>query len=321
MRDQGSGAQPARLPARAFAALVALLAVLYGCIPMIPVPSKQGPDPYPSEKLEFLTTGITTREEVTARLGAPPISRAGGSILVYGAARDAGGGRLVFLPLYIPISVGESEFFVLFVEFGPDGTVAHHELVPSGSEAADRPGRLCSVTGICLLRSEWGTAGVPMVWQHPDKIRRGDRALLTAPTAIEAHALRMEAPVSGCQVYFWTRYPKLTWRDKLFSRSWGNVYFGMDDEPRVLHRDLYETFRVFSMWSLPAGQHTLRATQKDGSEVASYQIDCRDGGITAIEGVVVPTVLRVDPEAKLVPQDLEYARQSIEGRRLLLGVN
>jgi hypothetical protein len=209
------------------------------------------------------------------------------------------------------------------MEFGPDDTLAHHELVASKSEGTDAPSsrsRPCSSTGICVLRSEWSSSGVPYVWEHSDKIMRGDRALLTATTASEAQARTMSAPAQGCQVYFWVRYPDLTWADQLLSRTWGNVYFGMADEPRVLYnsRRLYENSEIFSLWNLPAGRHTLHATSKDGTEVANDPIDCRAGETTAIEGVVIPTTFGVEARAQFVAQDLEDARRLIANRRLLL---
>lgn len=309
-----------RLPARA-ATVAALLAVLPGCMLPLPVPSKAGSEPYPHSALEFLQPGVTTRAEVTARLGEPPVSRAGGTVLVYGAARDSGEWRMMMLPY--PATLGTNEFFLLFIELGPDGTLARHELVASKSEWTDAPRRdrpPCSSTGICLLRSEWSRAGVPFVWEHSDEIRRGDRALLTATAASETRARTMAAPAQGCQVYFWVHYPDLTWADQLLSRTWGNVYFGMDDESPVLYnsRRNYEDFEVFSLWILPAGQHTLHAAGKDGAEVANSRIDCRDGETLAIEGVVIPTTFGAEARARFVAHDLEDARRSIATRRLLL---
>lgn len=196
---------------------------------------------------------------------------------------------------------------------GPDGTLAHHEVVASRDAGGASSIPPCSSTGICVLRSEWSSAGVAVVWMRDDKIRRGDRALLTATTATEEWARAMVAPAQGCHVYFSTRYRDQTWADPLLIRWWGDVYFGMDDGPGVLYNH-----KIFSLWNLPAGQHTLHAMRKDGTEVENYPIDCRDGETTAIEGVVIPTVAGTEARAQLVAQALEDARESIANRRLLL---
>jgi hypothetical protein len=286
----------------------------------LPLPSKAGPEPYPSAALEFLQPGVTTRAEVTAKLGEPSISRAGGTVLVYGAARDSGGWRLMLLPY--PVTVGTDEFFLLFIEIGPDGTLAHHELVEYTSQdimLAEPSRPICSSTGICVLRSEWSRAGVPYLWEHSDQIRRGDRALITATAASEARARTMVAPALGCQIYFWVRYPPLTWAHQLTGQTWGKVYFGIDDEPEGLfNAPPYEDLQVFALWNLPAGEHTLSAMRKDGTEVANHRIDCHDGETTAVEGVVIPTFAGTEARAKFVAQDLKDASRAIAERRLLL---
>jgi hypothetical protein len=302
------------------AVVVGLIALLGGCIPMLPVPSKLGPEPYPAATLEFLTPGVTMRAEIVAKFGEPHISRGAGAVLVYGGARDAGKGRIVIFtpPFWIPVSLPEEEFFVLVIEMNADDTLGRYEIVrhEQGGGGIKHMNMPCTTTGICVMDVDWSTAGVPIVWMRDDKIKHGERALLTAPTAAEEHARSMVAPTTGCSVYFTVRFRERTYyRDYLLGDLWGTggIYFGLDEGAALLYDD-----KLFSLWQLPAGRHVFHARRKDGTEVASQAIDCRDGSIAAIEGVVIPALVGQRVSAVFATLDLDAARSAIATRRLML---
>jgi len=78
-----------RITFRASAALLAA-ALLPGCI-VIPYPTVPEEDEFADDSVAWIVRGETTRDEVVARIGQPPVSRGAGSLAVYGQARTVGG--------------------------------------------------------------------------------------------------------------------------------------------------------------------------------------------------------------------------------------
>ena len=292
-------------------AVLAAALLLGGCVVPVPIPSRHGSDPYPPDVLAFLGSEATDRAAIVERLGEPHISRRGGTLLVYGAARERGMRLLLLAPPFIPATIPEEEYFYLFLELTADGVLLRHELVSARHISA--AAEACSSWGVCVLNARWSSAGVPVLWARDDRIKAGERAVVTASAAEEAESRLLRAPVAGCMVYLFGMKRKLGWRDKWLGRTPGSAYFGVDDQPLVLGDP-----RWYQVWALASGARVLRAQRPGGAEIARRPIDCRDGEVLTIAGVILPTAGGFHSRAVFEPLTREATAEAFVGRRLLL---
>lgn len=297
----------AHLLARVPAVLWVFLA---GCLPMVPVPTPRGDEPYPEITLSALQPGVTTREEVFQRMGVAPIVRQQGKLQVFGAARETGGRLLIIAWPFIPISLTAEEFHLLYLEFDSDGVLRNREIVVS--ENATNP--ICDSHGHCLRNLEWTTEGVVPVWMNSGGVKGGERATVTASFLEEESLRRLQAPQAGCLLYFFGRSRQPRWYEELAAMMPGEVYFAIDDRPRFKDSGA----ELFAVWRLDEGPHRLVASTKKGEWRAESVLDCARPALLLVLGEVEPTVSGLNPKVRFTPLTNKQAEAEMASRRLLL---
>jgi hypothetical protein len=141
----------------------------------------------------FLVPGSTTRDEVTAELGEPPVVRRSGRFVAYAASRETAA-RMLALSI-IPATFAFEERHFLFLEYDEQGVLSRSELVISPTDTTTVPA--CDSLGYCVLWINWEAAGLFPFWMSNGDVRHGELALLSDSSANEAAARRMEPPASG----------------------------------------------------------------------------------------------------------------------------
>lgn len=289
-----------------YTVLILLLSLpLPGCF--VPIPSVPEEAPY-GENIEFLVVDQTTRDEVVERLGAAPISRQGGHLLIYGAARETAG-RILAITI-VPMTIPLEEFHFLVLEFDDDGVLRRSELAVEGSTAAD----VCDSQGHCIRGVEWDVEGAVPVWAKSGDIRHGERALVTASLEDEEMARQMQPQAGACAIYFFSKMREPDWVDALMAKSTGYVYYAIGDHPR--YTDINSAF--FSVWRVDTGSHLIRAMERNGDLIRAFPVDCADGDVVPVVAEALPTVFGADPRVRFSIVTVEQARKHMEGRRMLL---
>ena len=116
-------------------AVLAVVAVLSAC--PIPLPSgyaASSRENVPAEPMDWITPGVTTREDVLMQLGEADAAAADGSWLAYGSAYSEGGVLFVIAAGGGAAGAGSEhmEYRRLLVRFEGDGRVASVDLVTRG---------------------------------------------------------------------------------------------------------------------------------------------------------------------------------------------
>jgi len=259
----------------------------------------------------FLMPGGTTREDVVAELGDPPVVRRGGRFVAYAATRETAA-RMLALSI-IPATFAFEESHFLFLEYDENGVLSRDELVISPTDTTTVPA--CDSLGYCVLWIDWEVAGLFPLWMSNGDVRHGELALLSDSSANEAAARRMDPPASGCTVYFYASDRKTTRSDDLLARFPGTVYFSLDEHPRYTD---HLPNQVFAVWHVSPGSHTVRATRRDGGLVDEFPIGCLDGSVHALHAEVLPTFAGWDPAVRFEEVPPDWALGAIGDRRLLL---
>ncbi|HEY5645430.1 MAG TPA: hypothetical protein VIS76_05800 [Pseudomonadales bacterium] len=286
---------------------VAAVLSVAGC--MIPIPSVPEEPPYQTTGSE-LVVGTTTRSEVVALLGEPPISRAAGRLTIYGASRETAA-RILGITI-VPMTIPLEEFHFLFLEFDEADVLQSRELVvqpPNNTNPA------CDSRGRCLMRVEWEMTGAVPVWVSSGDVKHGDRAVVSASREQEALVRRMEPPESGCTIYLFDQDREPRWYDALAMKSVGSVYLALDDHPQYFGQRYPP---LFAAWSVPPGQHVVQARRRDGTVIEQFPVECADGALLPVLAEILPTVAGVAPRVDFSLVATAQARQLIAGRRLVL---
>jgi len=299
--------------ARVLARLSVFMAIATaGCLPMIPIPGAHGDDPYPEVMLDSLQPGVTTRDEVLARLGAAPIARRDGELLIYGAGMETGGRLLVIAPPFIPVTIPSEQFRFLFLEFDATGLLRSRQMVISPDLNAGEG--TCDSQGHCLHDVAWTTEGAFPVWSKSGGVKEGERAVVTASIQEEDDARRLQTPQAGCTLYFFSRSLEPKWYQGFAAMSTGTVYYALDDQPRF--KDTHDA--LFAMWHLAEGRHRISATTKKGDLRAEFPVDCAGPGLMLVLGEIAPTVSGLKPKVSFATITSEQAGEEMASRRLLL---
>lgn len=287
--------------------LIAVALSLAGCI--VPIPSVPGKPPY-KDVTPRLTVGATTCSEVVALLGEPPIRRAGGRLIIYGASRETAA-RLLGITI-VPMTIPLEEFHFLFLEFDDADVLQRSELVIAPDERTQG----CDSLGRCLMHVEWNLAGVVPVWMWSGNIEHGNLAVVSTSLEQEALVRRMEPPETGCRIYLFGRDRKPQWYEELAGKTPGSVYLALDGHPR--YADPMRNSTLFAAWNATAGRHMVHATTRDGKMLADFPVECTTGALVAVVAETVPTVMGIHPQVEFTMVTKEEAEVLMTGRRLVL---
>jgi len=288
--------------------LVAAVLTLSGCF--VPIPSVPGEAPY-GGAVAGLIEGTTTRNEVVALLGEPPIQRAEGRLLIYGASRETGA-RILGITI-VPMTIPLEEFHFLFLEFDDSNVLRSVELVIQPEGAAYYSA--CDSRGRCIEFIEWEITGVVPFWVSSGDVQDGDRAVISASLEQEAVARLMEPPEDGCLIYLFDLDREIQWYEAMAGKIQGSVYFALDDHPRYID---FRRSVLFAAWTVSPGQHVVRATRKDGELLAEFPIDCFPGTLLPVVAEVVPTFAGMRPQVDFALVTRGEAEEYMTSRRLVL---
>jgi hypothetical protein len=283
--------------ARFLLLLIAVALFLASCVPILHVPEEV---PY-KDVATRLTLGTSTRSEVVALLGEPPIRRGDGRLVIYGTDREFSG-LLFILPPLGPAFV--EEFHYLFLEFDDVDVLQWWDLVilPSDFYGHGMP-EICDSRGRCVVYDE-------------SSLDRGNLAVVSASQEEEALMRQMEPPETGCRIYLFGRDQERQMDDWLLSKAPGQVYLALDDHPRYSYP--YRNKMFFAAWNETTGQHTVRATTLDEKLLAEFPVECATGTLIAVVAETVPTFLRINPRVEFTVVDKQEAQALMADRRLVL---
>lgn len=290
--------------------------VLAGCVPMIPVPSVPGPEPYQEEVLAFLDTPDITKTMVEERFGPAPISRRNGQLLIYAAARRGGVRILMILPPFIPATIPDEDFYYLFIEFDDAGRLLRHQLVVSATGTT--VGYKCDSAGYCLAAESWRSTGAVPLWWNSANMQEDERTLVTDSDAQLEQARQLTSPAVGCALYL---VPRIVSYDgvKGMGRSPANIYYRLDEQDRPVPSALYgPDNHAFARWAVDEGPHVIHAADKTGKPVAEFAFTCQPHDLWLVAADNLPVFIGTKPKASFVRLSTDEARELIADRRLLL---
>jgi outer membrane protein assembly factor BamE (lipoprotein component of BamABCDE complex) len=251
-----------------FAPLFALLTTLTGCAIPLPFPDTQA---FKEESTSFLTTGVTTRDDVRKRLGPPAASRMNGDVYIYLSPHGVGH-TAALGPTYggvIPIYAKAYEIALLIIQFDNDGVVSEIDhLTGAGAETNN---------GIKVGNPGYQMAGGAIGWKYLQimpKLFSRDYLVLLAPRPEDEEKKQFRAPAGMCGVYY---YRHLPWYEIKLLGERDMIHVSVQlDEINMGDHDESEYFYFL----VTPGIHSISSTALDSMNLASnssFSFECVGG--------------------------------------------
>jgi hypothetical protein len=251
--------------------ILCVLISTYGCI-VLPIPYSSD-DPFPDEKISFISLGTTSKNKIIEELSQPSTSRLGGTIFIYasgqrdwlwygayaiGAGYQGTAGHMV-MPTYLT--------HLLIIEFDKN------DIVTAAQEFVGDFGKLESglyvenAGGYCTpIQNPYSKKGsnffapseIIRNWQFSDT-----QFILRASDVMDKQAKQFSAPLNKSVIYYYKKFS-----DSLNSK--------LDN---ILSVNSGST--GFLMWVVDPGDHVIRTS--DSVHPESLTIRCKPGMIYYVE--------------------------------------